>query len=318
MKQLTKIQNIYHVLGLIPAIIAIRKRLSSKDAYYRYLKDKIYQKYKNLVLEYKNVNSQEYDFNQKKINVWTFWWQGMDELPEVVDTCLRSIVNGFDNAEYCVHIITSKNIRNFCNFPEYIYEKVEKKYITLTHFSDLVRANLLSKFGGLWIDATVYVTKKIPQTYFNNYNFFTIKISNNNKYLIDGRWTGFFIYAKKNYPLMKFLHDFFMQYWLDNDYLVEYLLIDLAIAIFIENNDIVRLDYERIPVNNVDVWYFLYQLNSCYNKNEFIKRNENTNFYKLSYKKKFIGEKLLMNANEKITNWGFLKEEIKKHEKNNL
>jgi hypothetical protein len=38
-------------------------------------------------------------------------------------------------------------------------EKYQKKIIDNTHFSDLLRLELLIKYGGTWIDASVLVTK---------------------------------------------------------------------------------------------------------------------------------------------------------------
>jgi hypothetical protein len=38
--------------------------------------------------------------------------------------------------------------------------------MTVTHFSDILRFNLLKNNGGLWLDATIFVNKPIPEKYF--------------------------------------------------------------------------------------------------------------------------------------------------------
>lgn len=42
------------------------------------------------------------------------------------------------------------------------------------HFSDIVRENLLYKYGGIWMDATIYMTSPFPDTIYN-YDYYTIK-----------------------------------------------------------------------------------------------------------------------------------------------
>ena len=46
--------------------------------------------------------------------------------------------------------------------------------ISNTHFSDLIRLNLLNQYGGTWIDSTCLQTEKIPD-YIKNSNLFLYK-----------------------------------------------------------------------------------------------------------------------------------------------
>lgn len=41
-------------------------------------------------------------------------------------------------------------------FPKYIEEKWKRGVITHTHMTDLLRLELLIRYGGTWIDATVF------------------------------------------------------------------------------------------------------------------------------------------------------------------
>ena len=52
-----------------------------------------------------------------------------------------------------------------------VMEKWEKGIITHTHMTDLLRLELLIKYGGMWIDATVLCTAKeeeIPCYFFDS------------------------------------------------------------------------------------------------------------------------------------------------------
>ena len=51
-------------------------------------------------------------------------------------------------------LITQDNLFNYVQFPDYILKKWEAGVITNTHFSDLLRLELLIKYGGTWSDET--------------------------------------------------------------------------------------------------------------------------------------------------------------------
>lgn len=46
--------------------------------------------------------------------------------------------------------------------------------ISNTHLSDLLRLELLIRYGGLWIDSTTYMTGTIP-AYIDDSNFFVYR-----------------------------------------------------------------------------------------------------------------------------------------------
>jgi hypothetical protein len=85
--------------------------------------------------------------------------------------------------------------------------------ITLTHFSDIIRAELIRKYGGIWIDATVYCAK--PVNLFQRHSsFFTIKMYERSDCYTMRRWTGFLIGDEKNSLLFDFMAEAFRFYWL--------------------------------------------------------------------------------------------------------
>lgn len=52
-------------------------------------------------------------------------------------------------------MIDNGNWRDYVELPEYIIQRWDKKQISPAHFTDLLRLQLLIKYGGTWIDATV-------------------------------------------------------------------------------------------------------------------------------------------------------------------
>lgn len=87
-------------------------------------------------------------------NVWVFWWQGENKMPQLVRQCYTSLKNRLIGKK--IILITKDNIKEYCTFPDYIFEKYKDGKITLTHLSDILRFDLLSHYGGLYTDATVF------------------------------------------------------------------------------------------------------------------------------------------------------------------
>lgn len=117
--------------------------------------------------------------------VWSCWWQGEENAPEVVKKCWESQRRNLpEGAEHI--IITWNNYRDYVELLIHIIEKFEHGFMIPAHLADIVRCCLLYKYGGLWLDATVYVTEHLPEAYFD-YEIFTR--STGEKYIVQ-RYRG--------------------------------------------------------------------------------------------------------------------------------
>lgn len=94
----------------------------------------------------------------------------MDNAPPLIQACINSTRKNAGNAE--VIVITKDNISDYVDVPAYIMEKKRKDWISFAQLSDIIRFLLLEKYGGLWLDATVFTAKEIPENYFD-YDFFS-------------------------------------------------------------------------------------------------------------------------------------------------
>ena len=79
--------------------------------------------------------------------IWVFWWQGVENAPELVKKCVQSIK--LYNKDKDVIIIDKNNINEYYNIPDYMLKKIELRTMTITHLSDILRFNLLKKYFGL-------------------------------------------------------------------------------------------------------------------------------------------------------------------------
>ena len=51
----------------------------------------------------------------------------------------------------------------YVDIPDYILQKYRAGKMTRTHFSDILRLHLLSRYGGVWIDSTILMTEHLPK-----------------------------------------------------------------------------------------------------------------------------------------------------------
>lgn len=83
--------------------------------------------------------------------VFVYWGQGFALAPSVVQTCvarLRSVVPA-DR----LHLLTMDTVRYYADLPAPVWKLAETDQ---AHFSDVLRAALLARYGGSWLDATCF------------------------------------------------------------------------------------------------------------------------------------------------------------------
>ena len=153
--------------------------------------------FSEVIEKYKNVNNKTSDLSKESSsnNIWVFWWQGYDAAPLLVKKCIDSIIKNTGN--HPVILITKENWKNYTDIPDYIIEKVEKGIVSLTHFSDILRMALISKNGGLWLDATIFVSKEIPEYCFE-LPYFSIHYETSTSRIAKGNGQDFARQDKKN------------------------------------------------------------------------------------------------------------------------
>lgn len=101
--------------------------------------------------------------------IWVFWYQGIKNAPDIVKACIASIIEHC--SRYSVIVLDKNNMSEYYAPIEAIQRKLEDGLITITHFSDILRMNLLDSYGGRWIDATIFLTGDV----FNERGFYTLK-----------------------------------------------------------------------------------------------------------------------------------------------
>lgn len=240
---------------------------------------KLKKRYRNYINQYLFDHKEEVP-KIRSNKVWVCWLQGLDNAPTIVQKCYQSLTEKLSNRE--VILITVDNYKKYIIFPDYIQKKIEKGIISKTHMSDLLRLELLTRYGGTWIDATVLcVSENIPD-YMINSDLFMFQ---NLKPGVDGhplRISNWFITSCTNEPILTLTLSLLYDYWKNHNQLVDYFIFhdfcELAIDAYPE-------EWSRVvPFSNSTSHILLLRLFYQYDDDMWDNIKEMVPFHKLSYK----------------------------------
>lgn len=281
----------YNFLGEIGDFYLFRNKGFSKkflkkqhDAIYDVLVDK----YEEIIDKYK---SREIPLGSNDKKIWCMWWQGIEDAPDLVKTCLNSIEKY--SGDYELVIITKDNFDDYVNILDEIIKKFNDGNLSIAHFSDILRAKLLSDYGGVWVDATVFISDYIFKE-FDDVAF--------NSCLSSRGWSIFLMGGKSN-KIFSFLYDVLIQYNLDYDDFINYFLTDFVIEIAYNSFEECREYIDGSNLSNPKVFYFLGNFSKTFDEKEFKSLCGEYKFFKLSYKNS--QDFITHDSNGNLTNYGY-------------
>lgn len=180
--------------------------------------------------------------------IWVMWWQGEANAPKVVRACIDSIRRNANGRT--VILLDQNNYSEYVPLNDKIRDRIQKRQISKTHISDIIRCALLSRYGGMWIDATVYVTKPIPKNISDEYTFFTIRTGGYTTDPSHGRWTTFYMFAQPQTLLFLFVDSVMQEYFKHYKHVFDYVLQDYVISLASDLLPECLETLELVPINN--------------------------------------------------------------------
>ena len=214
-----------------------------------------YKAYKSLKRKYKsliqctvaNLSSKVQNINvySRKDTIWFFWYQGFEQAPELVHICYKSIKRNFPDRQ--VIFLDKDNINEYINFPSFIWEKFNNRYISLAHFSDLLRLALLNVYGGTWIDSTVYCTGRNNSDAIINADLFVFRSlapGNNCQISYISNWM---ISARAPSKILILTYKLLIEYWRTHNHIIDYYLFHIFMTIAIES---FPDEWKKVPIYN--------------------------------------------------------------------
>ena len=241
---------------------------------------KLKKKYKGFISEYQQKEDTKNILHEHVDIIWVCWFQGMEHAPKMVQYCFESLKSNLRDKR--IILITEDNYKEYVQFPAYILEKYEKGCFSKTHLSDLLRLELLIKYGGTWIDATVWCSSPIYPDYLFDSDLFMFQ---NLKPGLDGQCTAvssWFITSCSNNQMLVLERALLYEYWKENTKLVHYYLFHMFFQMVIEAYPD---EWNKVvPFSNATPHILLLRLFEEYDETIANAVKEMTSFHKLTYK----------------------------------
>lgn len=173
--------------------------------------------------------------------IWIYWAQGWDNATEISKLCLESWI--CHNRLWKVIKLSNHNIRDYLNIDEITDNFFDKKPLSCT--CDLLNINLLAKWGGVWVDATVFCCKPLD-SWLNSHTETGLFMHKRIKQdmLID---TWFIACTQNNYTIKKWC-DVYTKYWYKRSEPDNYFdFYDIFKQLYLSDTEI-KNSFDNIPI----------------------------------------------------------------------
>lgn len=214
---------------------------------------------------------------------FTIWYQGEDNAPALVKACFRSMRRHLKQE---LVVLDEKTLFDWITLPDYIIKKWKEGKIPHTQFSDICRIELLFQHGGLWFDATDYVTAPVPQ-YIMDEDFFLFMAGKK----IRGSYAfiqSCFIRARKGNPVLGVWREANNIYWKEENSKINYFVHHLLLRLAVDVNPIAQEYFGKMPKVDQDPTHALWgeHCMDAYTEETFKALTDDSFFQKTNYKDK--------------------------------
>ena len=235
--------------------------------------------WKDIAIDFEDVFNSSVQINN---TIFVYWRQGWDNVPEIVKKCSDSIRK--HRGIHPVIFLDSNNINDYVRFPQLIVDYHQKGYIKEAHFSDLLRISLLIKYGGIWCDATCFLSSPIPDYIWNSPLFMFQKP-------ILPEWTSpikgsnWFIRSSQNNILLQSIRNYLFNYYYRKKDLINYYIFHLVLAVLVDNDSkCASLWDDMAYICNMNPHVLQFSFDQKYSKERFENIVNQCFIHKLTYK----------------------------------
>ena len=222
--------------------------------------------------------------------IWTMWQQGEAQMPDTVQASMKTIKDFAKRNDCKFHSLTNDNLEHFVNIPKDITEKYKNKELSAAHYSDIIRFSLLYQYGGIWMDATLFVSPYATVKMFEG-DFFSLNHpptypEQMERTIGDFKWSGFFLAGQKGGSHFKHIRDLYLYYVRKYPVFIHYLMMDYFILSEYTSNSEFRLLVDKLPVLETaeKMWFLREHADKLFDENEWEEVLKTTPIMKTTYK----------------------------------
>ena len=245
----------------------------TRDAAMRYLR-----RYSRIVSK---ATPAPVDMTPEPERAFTIWYQGEQQAPPLVRACFRSMRRHLKQE---LVVLDEKTLFDWITLPDYIVRKWREGKIKHTQFSDICRVELLYTHGGVWLDATDYVTAPVPDYIMDQDVFMFMGGSKVRGYY--AMIQSCFIRGRKGNPLLGIWREAIFEYWKNEDSKINYFVHHLLLRLAVTKNALAESLFAKMTKVDQDPTHELWYDHVCdkYDPKEFRRLTEGSFFQKTNYK----------------------------------
>lgn len=184
--------------------------------------------------------------------IWMMWLQGADALPDQAKPFMDSVRRA--NPGMDVRIVDFEGIRELVDIPDIIERRYGDGTLTGAHLSDYLRFRLLERYGGVWMDCSIYQTHPTPFDEVLGVPCWSVKGLDVFPYAaaMPGAldWQVYYMASQPHALFNRVMLDLMEEYWRRFDARIDYFL-TYYLAKLARSVPAVRVSYAQVPENNV-------------------------------------------------------------------
>jgi len=205
--------------------------------------------------------------------IFVYWAQGFDSAPPVVQMCRDQLM-----ALHGTDVVVSLDDTTIADWVDLTPDVVRRASTFLTQYSDLIRVALLARHGGIWLDATVFVTQRVDDSVdaLANGGFFTFRYR-------PARIASWLMAATPGNYVVSAMLEAQLRYWREHDRVLSYFMFhDTFEALWFLDDEFRRI-VEDAPFIRPD-WSLAHRIGAPYDPDELSNLLGRTFAHKLTYK----------------------------------
>ena len=236
------------------------------------------------------------EFYGEKI-IWQYWGQGVIEsqLPESVKLYFKSIDKHC--VDYKIIRLDDDNVHEYLDLPEFVWDKKTLSDFKPAFFSDILRLALLDVYGGIWLDATIYLTAPLPnmlqdndffmyqraesahnKQQWHNFNGYYFSWNSNHKVNL----LNSIIFARKNNLVIHTCLDLMLNFWKTQEYIPHYFFFQILFDTLINGR---LVQHQCSIIDDTKPHLLVAVLQNTYNETEYQNIISQASIHKMSYVK---------------------------------
>lgn len=231
--------------------------------------------------------------------VFVYWGQGIDNAPPLVRRCRQLLKRS--NKDISIVELDDANLASHITLAPSIRKRYATGRMSPTHYSDCIRAALLSEYGGIWVDATCVTFSSLRHGVSNlgTSGFFAFRYTNDP--LLISSW---FLASKCSGYLVRAIYEALICYWEEFEHVNDYYLFHYLLASLVVADETSAAIFRAMPfVDTIYPHALQVRMYSAYNKKDFDAMLSQSFIFKMTYK---ISERWLTNPRNYLYTLGLL------------